>query len=204
MSTRDRHGVGVGVSTAGRTVLEILPVLVDDGGVCYLSPRSRDSWRVPCGRGHAVKQVVRRRLASAGVRATVVHSTSWREERHAIVLTHLAVVDPRNDGDLRGFERRPVERRDPVRGTATAPPRVIDVEDVVEHALRHLAWLSVEDATVAAALGARWRESLRGYEPAPFCVFERDQVSTGPPREECGCGAGCACATAIGGTESCL
>jgi hypothetical protein len=151
-----------------------------------------------------VKQVVQRRLASAGVRAAVVHSTSWREERQAILLTYLAVIGTPAGGNLRGFERRPVERRELVRGTAMSPPRVIDVEDVVEHALRHLAWLRVEDAIVASALGAHWRESLHGYEPAPFCVFERDQVGTRPPRPECGCGSGCACATTMGGTEPCL
>lgn len=204
MSTRGRHGAGVDGTAGAGTWLEILPVLADPGGLWYLKPRSRDSWRVPCGRGRAVRQVVRRRLASAGVRAAVVHSTSWREARQGILLTHLAVIGPPAGGTLRGFERRPVERCDPVRGTATSPPRVIDVEDVVEHALRHLAWLSVGDATVAIALGARWRELLQGYEPAPFRVFERDQVSAPAHGAECGCGSGCACGTEMGGTEPCL
>ena len=190
--------------TAG-TWLEILPVHADAVGLWFLRPRSKESWRVRCGRGCAVTQVVRRRLAAAGVRAAVVHSTSWREERQNILLTYLAVIAASTDGRLCDFERRPVLRRDLPRGTATSPPGRIEVEDVVEHALRHLAWLNLEDRTVRAALDGRWRESLRGYQPEPFCVFGAGRVSDRARPAECGCGPECRCGTiAIGEIGRCI
>lgn len=207
MSRARRGGSAVAPSQeieAG-TWLEILPVLVDDAGLWYLRPRNHESWRVPCGGGRAVQQDVRRVVASAGVRVAVIHSTSWREERGAILLTHVAVIGADADGALGDFERRPVQRRDLARGTATSPPRLIEVQDVVEHALRHIAWLSVEDLAIRTALDARWRESLRSYEPAPFCVFEPGRVSTRPRLPECGCGRECQCGIdPMGGTEPCL
>lgn len=157
-----------------------------------------------CRRDCAVTRIVRRRLASAGVRAAVVHSTSWREEGRAILLTHLAVIGRLADETARGFERRPVRPRELPRGTATAPPRRIVVEDVVEHALRHLAWLSADDLSIRAALDARWRESLRSYQPEPFCVFEGGRVSERPRPAACRCGRDCRCGIApTGGTEAC-
>lgn len=187
------------------TWLEILPVLVDDAGLWYLRPRNHESWRVPCGERCAVRRHVRRVLASSGVRVAVIHSTSWRQERGAILLTHVAVVRAPPGGRPRDFERHPVQRRDLARGTATSLPGLIEVEDVVEHALRHLAWLSVEDLAIRTALDARWRETLRGYEPAPFCVFDRGWVSSQPGSPECGCGRDCQCGNdLLGGAEQCL
>jgi hypothetical protein len=46
-----------------------------------------------------------------------------------------------------------------VRGGATTPPPVIGVGQVLEHALRHLAWLVNEDAEIAAQL-PDWRDIL--------------------------------------------
>jgi hypothetical protein len=42
---------------------------------------------------------------------------------------------------------------------------------VVEHALRHLAWLAAEDEAVRASLDASWVGRLAGYRPEPFRVF---------------------------------
>jgi hypothetical protein len=53
------------------------------------------------------------------------------------------------------------------RGDATAPPGRIDVEQVLEHALRHLAWLVKDDPAVTAEL-ASWAGVLESYEPEPF------------------------------------
>ncbi|HSR26345.1 MAG TPA: hypothetical protein VLW53_22505 [Candidatus Eisenbacteria bacterium] len=190
--------------TAG-TWLEILPVHADAVGLWFLRPRSKESWRMRWGRGGAVTQVVRRRLAAAGGRAAVVHSTSWREERQAILLTHLAVIAGPTHGRLRDFERRPVRRRDLRRGTATSPPGRIEVEDVVEHAMRHLAWLTLEYRTVQAALDGRWRESLRSYQPEPFCVFGTSRASDRARPAACRCGPECRCGTvATGGIGRCI
>jgi hypothetical protein len=150
--------------------LEILPVLQDAGGVWYLRPPGRDSWRVRCG--GPVRLAVARRLVEAGLEASVVHSTSWREVEDAVLLTHLAVL---GSGAVQGagFERRPVLRSELARGTATWPPAAVRVDHVVEHALRHLAWLHVEDPSVRSALEPDWQRRLGQYRPEPFRVFER-------------------------------
>jgi hypothetical protein len=39
---------------------------------------------------------------------------------------------------------------------------------VIEHGLRHLAWLVQDDPAVAQALPAPWHDLLGGYVPEPF------------------------------------
>jgi hypothetical protein len=39
---------------------------------------------------------------------------------------------------------------------------------VLEHALRHLAWLALDDPEVRAALTPAWLEALDVYKPEPF------------------------------------
>ena len=43
---------------------------------------------------------------------------------------------------------------------------------VLEHALRHLAWLIEDDPAIAAALPG-WSAMLEGYGPEPFRAFDR-------------------------------
>jgi hypothetical protein len=62
----------------------------------------------------------------------------------------------------------PVGRTDLARSEATAAPREIEHEQVVEHGLRHLAWLVHDDPMVAAELPAAWATVLAGYVPEPF------------------------------------
>ena len=45
-----------------------------------------------------------------------------------------------------------VARSELARGDATAPPSSIDIPQVQEHALRHLAWLRQDDPTIADLL----------------------------------------------------
>jgi hypothetical protein len=157
------------------TWLEILPVLHDGGAIRCLRPRRQASWRVPHD-GGPVARSVSRELAGAGLRAVVVHSTSWRQECEAVLLTHLAVL---LSGTVPGpeFELRRVRRRELARGGATRPPDAVDVDQVLEHALRHLAWLQLDDRAVRAALEPAWTDRLHGYRPEPFRVFENP-----PPR----------------------
>jgi hypothetical protein len=150
--------------------LEILPILQDSAGVWCLRPPGSESWRVRCG--GPVRLAISRCLAEAGLAAAVVHSTSWREVDDAVLLTHLAVLGS-GAGEAAGLERWPVRRRELARGTATWPPAEVGVDQVVEHALRHLAWLHIEDPSVSAALEPEWRRRLRLYRPEPFRMFER-------------------------------
>ncbi len=47
-------------------------------------------------------------------------------------------------------------------------PREIAWGQVVEHGLRHLAWLVRDDPVVAAELPPPWVSALAGYVPEPF------------------------------------
>ena len=54
----------------------------------------------------------------------------------------------------------PVGRVDLARGGATTAPAAIGTAQVVEHGLRHLAWLAEDDPVVAARLDDPWRQAL--------------------------------------------
>ena len=95
----------------------------------------------------------------------LVHSTSWRREQNAVVLSFIAVIDAALVGDM---ESRPIGRSELARGTATAAPRAIASASVIEHGLRHMAWLAKEDPIVAAELSDAWRGVLATYVPEPF------------------------------------
>jgi hypothetical protein len=83
------------------------------------------------------------------------------------VLTYLAIVasDPAPPA---GFAAAPVQRADLARGSARDAPDAIAVAQVVEHGLRHLAWLSTDDPVIGAELSPAWREVVAAYVPEPF------------------------------------
>ncbi|SRR6266700_1738790 len=151
--------------------LEILPVFRVATAIWCLRPQAGGSWRLPYAGGEEVHGVVSRRLVELGIEPVAVHSTSWRQDQGSVVLTHLAVV-PQPAGDVEGFERWPVRGRELAQGTALAPPSRIDAEHVVAHALRHLAWLIVQDAAIRRALGPGWQGALRRHRPEPFRLVE--------------------------------
>ena len=95
----------------------------------------------------------------------VVHSTSWRHARGGVVLTFVVVFDA---AAIDGLATAPVRRHELARGEATTAPRQILAGPVIEHGLRHLAWLARDDAAVAAALPVGWLAALDGYVPEPF------------------------------------
>jgi hypothetical protein len=113
-------------------------------------------------------------LRGLGLEPIVLHSTSWRHSGAEVVLTYLAVVSA--DSVLPdSWEATPVAHTELARGGATAPPPVIAVDQVLEHALRHLAWLVKEDAEIAHTLPG-WSDILSGYVPEPF------RALGGPPQ----------------------
>jgi hypothetical protein len=97
----------------------------------------------------------------------VVHSTSWRHEDARVILTYVAVVEPPERLPPDSLVELPVARAELARGDATRPPEAIGVSAVIEHALRHLAWLVRDDPAIAGAL-SDWRDVLNGYQAEPF------------------------------------
>jgi hypothetical protein len=105
---------------------------------------------------------VREELAAAGLRPRVVHSTSWRQEQRRLIVTYLAILD-RPDAAIGRLVVRRVERAPLAIGTATAAPARICQDQVVEHALRHLSWLTGHDRAVRDALPPAWSPTLKAY-----------------------------------------
>jgi hypothetical protein len=112
-------------------------------------------------RGHP--DTVARRLACLvpGAAGGLLHSTSWRVERDAVVLTYAALPDPY---PFRAMAVAP-EHDAPISADPLAPcPPGVRPVDVAAHACRHLAFLRHTDSLVAdcaAALPELWRPITR-------------------------------------------
>ena len=151
--------------------IEILPVALDEGNLICLTPRHADSFVVGWPAGAQPEDVAATALSTLGIKPIVLHSTSWRHAGGEVVLTYLAVVEPGVVPE--SWAREPVSHAELARGDATAPPSAIGVAQVLEHALRHLAWLVAEDEVISGTLPG-WKTHLQGYVPEPFRAF-------GPP-----------------------
>ncbi|MEX2555880.1 MAG: hypothetical protein WEB06_09630 [Actinomycetota bacterium] len=146
--------------------IEILAVAYRDDRVVYLKPEHADSFIIGWPAGAKPEAVSLHALARLGLEPIVLHSTSWRHAGSEAVLTYLTVVSPAA-GAPPGWIAIPVGRAELARGDTTAPPPTIGVEQVLEHALRHLAWLVKDDPAISATL-PEWREVLSDYTPEPF------------------------------------
>ena len=51
---------------------------------------------------------------------------------------------------------------------STCRPGPASPSQVLEHGLRHLAWLAGEDPIVIGVLNEDWKKALAGYRPEPF------------------------------------
>jgi hypothetical protein len=147
--------------------LEILVIGLDEGRPFWLKPVHAASLRVGLPKDERPGDHVLSALSWYPLSPQVVHSTSWRYEGGAIVLTYVAVVDPPARLPHDSLVSVPIERSDLARGAATAAPAEIGVAQVLEHALRHLSWLVRDDPAVGVAL-TDWGPVLRDYEPEPF------------------------------------
>jgi hypothetical protein len=154
------------VTVQGPVQAEILAVVLDDGGALALTgPCAAEPWYAEVAEHEDPMQVVARLVRANIGEPYVVHSTSWRRARGGVVLSFVAVLPPESVGSL---ARTPVERAELARGGATTAPPRIDAGPVIEHGLRHLAWLVRDDPAVAQALPAPWHDLLGGYVPEPF------------------------------------
>ena len=148
-------------------LVEILPVVLSAGSIQSLRPPGAASWQVGFAPGADPGPIVAAALASRGLRPSVVHSTSWRHEDGRLVLTYIAVLAA-GPPPAAGLVARPASPGAPARGGPTTPPVILDVDQVLNHALRHLAWLQRDDPAVAAELDQAWASALAGHRPAPF------------------------------------
>lgn len=95
----------------------------------------------------------------------VVHSTSWHATRQGgIALTYLVHPDPAPDRPGTPLLEPHVIARSPRPGHPTPP--ALEMDHVVAHAVRHLAFLEGSDPTIAAHL-ASYPELVRSLRSLP-------------------------------------
>jgi hypothetical protein len=122
-------------------------------------------WLLELGPTDHPVEVVTRLVREVIGEPILVHSTSWRRDRDAVILSFVVAID----GTLvESMASLPIARSELARGAATAAPREIATTQVVEHGLRHMAWLAKDDPVVAAELPTGWRNLLAEYVPEPF------------------------------------
>jgi len=129
-------------------------------GPCGAAP-----WLIESGPGEHPLDTVRRIVEGVLGGVLLVHSTSWRYERGAVVLSFVVVIEPAAIGAM---DAAPVVRASLARGSSHAAPDVIGYLQVVEHGVRHLAWLAKEDDVVCTTLDDAWHQVLADYVPEPF------------------------------------
>jgi hypothetical protein len=144
---------------------EVFVVWLDGVAIQLTGPDGPRAWYLQLGATEHPVEVVDRIVRDVIGRPLLVHSTSWRRDRDAVILSFVVVIGPELVGSM---ESVAVGRAELARSAATVAPREIAVEAVVEHGLRHLAWLADDDPVVATTLPEGWRTILAAYLPEPF------------------------------------
>lgn len=152
--------------------LEAIVLCLTPDGIRHLFPQGRETVRAEWEPALDPTESLVDAVAGLGLAPTMAHSTSWRIVEQQLVLTFLVVVGapadlpPTYDSEL-------VARVELARGRATGPPASVRLSQVVEHGLRHLAWLVREDEAIHAAMPG-WTEALAAYAPEPFRAFTHE------------------------------
>lgn len=149
----------------GPVQAEVFLLWLEDGQIHMTGPCGPEAWYIELGSDDDPLDTVARLVRSNVGEPIVVHSTSWRRSRDAVILSFVAVIG----ADLgRGMASAPVQRAELARNAAAEAPVQIETTQVVEHGLRHLAWLVREDPIVGNELAGDWAGVLRDYVPQPF------------------------------------
>jgi hypothetical protein len=152
-------------SVEGPVQTEIFVLWLDGERVMLSGPCGADPWLIEVDDGADPVDTVSRLVRDNIGDAQIVHSTSWRTARNGVVLSFVVVITPEL---ARPFASVPVDRAELARSEATSAPDAIAWAQVVEHGLRHLAWLVTDDPVVRTELGGAWAHALAGYTPEPF------------------------------------
>jgi len=147
----------------GPVQAEVFVVWLNGDHLELSGPCGPEPWYIEVNRGDDPVQVVTRLATEVLGRPRLVHSTSWRRDRESVILTFAVVVD-----HVAELASVPIARAELARSAATAAPESIAHAQVLEHGLRHLAWLARDDPVVSAELSETWHTVLAGYVPEPF------------------------------------
>jgi hypothetical protein len=154
-----------GFDVQGPVQAEVFVVWLNGDHLELTGPCGAAAWLLEIGAGDHPVDVVTGIVTDVIGDPLLVHSTSWRRDREAVILSFVAVIDRSLVGSMASAR---IERTVLARGEAAAAPQDIATTQVVEHGLRHMAWLAVDDPVVAAELPAGWRTLLATYVPEPF------------------------------------
>ncbi len=149
----------------GPVQLEVFVLRIKDGRPELAGPCGPDPWYVEVAAEDDPVEVVSRLSRNLMGEPILVHSTSWRRARGAVVLSFVVVNNEDQAPHLVGV---PITRVELARSGATSGAKTIAAAQVLEHGLRHLAWLAREDQVVIAALPEDWKLALADYWPEPF------------------------------------
>jgi hypothetical protein len=158
-----------------RPSLEAIVLYLDGSGIRHVYPHGRETIRAPWDPDLDPTESIVDSVAELGLAPAMVHSTSWRIVRRQVVLTFLVVVEA-PAALPSSCEVEQVTRAELARGRATGAPEAVHLSQVVEHGLRHLAWLVSEDDAIHEAL-APWSAALVAYRPEPFRAFGHDPAA---------------------------
>ncbi len=147
--------------------LEAVVLYLDPDGIHQIRPGGEQTIRVAWDPDLHPGEMLVDEAAMLGLSPFMVHSTSWRTEERKIVHTFLVIVEPPLEPIL---EEELVARAELARGHLMAPPPNVHLSQVVEHGLRHLAWLTHDDSAIREAL-PDWAEALFEYDREPFRAF---------------------------------
>jgi hypothetical protein len=160
---------------------EILPIMLESNHVVILRRRAdseTSSWLVLHQPGICPNDAVLEHLVGFfgevfDPQKSIVHSTSWRYDYQVerLILTYLVVLPQQMRTNLLAATQRIsiqyVRAIEKVYGDNLRPPARIEVENVLAHALDHLALLSRYDRSIQSLLQSEWLDLLRRRLPKP-------------------------------------
>lgn len=134
---------------------EAFVLYLQDGRIMLTGPCGADPWIIELGPDDDPVETVTRLVRANVGEPTVVHSTSWRRDRAAVILSFVVVIGRELAAP---FDSVAIDRTELARSEATAAPSSIASAQVIEHGLRHLAWLVRDDSVVREELSPGWQE----------------------------------------------
>jgi hypothetical protein len=135
------------------------------GSIELAGPCGPDPWFIEVGTKDDPVEVVARLSRNLMGPPLLVHSTSWRRARGGVILSFVVVNSENQAPNLAGI---PIHRAELARSDAITAPQTVATNQVLEHGLRHLAWLARDDHVVKKTLSADWKHVLGSYVPEPF------------------------------------
>src|SRR5438270_2548612 len=138
----------------GPVQAEVFVLRMREGRPELAGPCGPDPWYIEVGANDDPVEVVTRLAANLMGTPLLVHSTSWRRARGSVILSFVVVNRDDQAPELAGI---PIARAELARSEATKGPTSIAYQQVLEHGLRHLAWLVGDDEVVRATLSDDWK-----------------------------------------------